>query len=563
MKNFKFILMAAASVAVLSSCSKLGKLTNENFTVTPTPLEAIGGEVPVTINGTIPVKYMKKKAVVTVTPVLKYEGGEAVGQSATFQGEKVEGNATKVIYKEGAVYTMKNNFTYVDPMIQSDLYARFDAKLGKKTVSIPEVKIGYGVLATSQLLNRCSITGATAPDAYQRIIAQKQEANIKFLINQANLRASELGTASIKDLGKILREINDNEETRALQNIEVSAYASPDGKLSINEKLAEKRQDVSANYLKGELKKIKMNADVDTKFTAEDWDGFQELVSKSNLQDKDVILRVLSMYQDPEEREQQIRNMSEVFTDIKESILPELRRARLIVNYEIIGRSDDQILEQYKQDPSKLSVEELVYGANTLVKDEATRQQWNETIARQYPSDYRAINNMAQQAIADGKNEVAQSLLKQAASINKNAAEVNTNLALLALKDGKVSEAEGYLAKGSGSDTFKEVMGNLNIAKGNYAQAASDLAGVKSNSAALAQILAKDYTSAKTTLAGIKNADAITSYLQAILAARTGDATTLTSALANAIRLDPTLATRAANDLEFAKYASAVKSLVK
>ena len=563
MKNFKFILMAAASVAVLSSCSKLGKLTNENFTVTPTPLEAIGGEVPVTINGTIPVKYMKKKAVVTVTPVLKYEGGEAVGQSATFQGEKVEGNATKVIYKEGAVYTMKNNFTYVDPMLQSELYARFDAKLGKKTVSIPEVKIGYGVLATSQLLNRCAISGATAPDAYQRIIAQKQEANIKFLINQANLRASELGTASIKDLGKILREINDNEETRALQNIEVSAYASPDGKLAINEKLAEKRQDVSANYLKGELKKIKMNADVDTKFTAEDWDGFQELISKSNLQDKDVILRVLSMYQDPEEREQQIRNMSEVFTDIKESILPELRRARLIVNYEIIGRSDDQILEQYKQDPSKLSVEELVYGANTLVKDEATRQQWNETIARQYPSDYRAVNNMAQQAIADGKNELAQSLLKQAANINKNAAEVNTNLALLALKDGKVSEAEGYLAKGSGSDTFKEVMGNLNIAKGNYAQAASDLAGVKSNSAALAQILAKDYTSAKTTLAGIKNADAITSYLQAILAARTGDATTLTSALANAIRLDPTLATRAANDLEFAKYASAVKSLVK
>ncbi|MBR1500208.1 MAG: hypothetical protein IJ615_11395 [Bacteroidaceae bacterium] len=563
MKTVKYFLMAAASVAVLSSCSKLGKLTNENFTVTPTPLEAVGGEVPVTINGTIPVKYMKKKAVVTVTPVLKCEGGEAVGQSATFQGEKVEGNATKVLYKEGAVYTMKSNFSYVEPMIQSDLYARFDAKLKNKTVTIPEVKIGYGVLATSQLLNRCAINGATAPDAYQRIIAQKQEANIKFLINQANLRASELGTASIKDLGKILREINDNAETRALQNIEVSAYASPDGKFDINEKLAEKRQNVSANYLKGELKKIQMNADVDTKFTAEDWDGFQELVSKSNLQDKDVILRVLSMYQDPEEREQQIRNMSEVFTDIKESILPELRRARLIVNYEIIGRSDDQILEQYKQDPSKLSVEELVYGANTLVKDEATRQQWNETIARQYPSDYRAVNNMAQQAIADGKNELAQSLLKQAASINKNAPEVNTNLALLALKDGKVSEAEGYLAKGSGSDTFKEVMGNLNIAKGNYAQAASDLAGVKSNSAALAQILAKDYTSAKTTLAGIKNADAITSYLQAILAARTGDAATVTSALANAIRLDPTLATRAAGDLEFAKYASAVKSLVK
>jgi hypothetical protein len=555
--------MAAASAFVLSSCSKLGKLTDENFTVTPTPLELVGNEVPATINGTFPVKYMKKKAEVTVTPVLKYNGGEAVGQSATFQGEKVEGNGTTISYKMGGVYTMKTNFTYEEAMQNSDLYARFDAKLGKKVVSIPEVKIGYGVLATSQLLSRCGMTASTAPDAFQRIIGQKQEANIKFLINQANLRASELNSVSIKDLGRILREINDNEETRALQNIEVSAYASPDGKFKFNEQLAEKRQNVSADYLKGELKKIQMKADVDTKFTAEDWDGFQELISKSNLQDRDVILRVLSMYKDPEEREQQIRNMSEVFTDIKESILPELRRARLIVNYEVIGRSDDQILAQYEKDPSKLSVEELVYGANKLVKDNETRQKWNEAVAQQYPSDYRPLNNLAQMAIANGQPEMAQAYLKRAASINKNAPEVNTNLALLALKDGDIAAAESYLAKGSGSETFKEVMGNLNIAKGNYTQAASDLAGVMSNSAALAQILAKDYTSAKNTLSGIKNADAITSYLQAVLAARTGDASTVTSALAKAIKQDPSLAERAANDYEFVKYASAVKSLLQ
>ena len=557
------ILWAAASAIVLSSCSKLGKLSGENFAVTPTPLEVVGGEVPVTINGTFPVKYMKKKAEVTVTPVLKYEGGETVGQSATFQGEKVEGNGTTISYKAGGVYTMKSNFTYVEPMLNSELYARFDAKLGNKTVSIPEVKIGYGVLSTGQLLSRCDMNGAVAPDAFQRIIAQKQEANIKFLINQATLRASELNTVSIRDLGKILREINDNFDTRSLQSIEVSAYASPDGKLSINEKLAEQRQDVSAKYLKGELKKIEMEADVDTKYTAEDWDGFQELISKSNLQDKDVILRVLSMYKDPEEREQQIRNMSEVFTDIKESILPELRRARLIVNYEGIGRSDEVILLQYNEDPSVLTVEELVYGANKLVKDDDTRRQWNETIARLYPSDYRALNNMAQMAIANGQTSMAQNYLKSAAAINKNAAEVNTNLALLALKDGDVAAAETYLAKGSGSENFKEVMGNLNIAKGNYTQAASDLAGINSNSAALAQILAKDYTSAKSTLAAIKNPDATTSYLQAILAARTGDAGNMATALANAIKLDPTLATRAANDIEFVKYESTVKSLLK
>lgn len=563
MQTKQILLMASASVLVLSSCSKLGKLGADNFNVTPTPLEAVGGQVPATINGTFPTKYMKKKAQVTVTPVLKYEGGEAVGQSTTFQGEKVEGNGTTIQYKVGGTYTMKANFAYVDPMIQSDLYARFDAKKGKKTVKIPEVKIGYGVVATSQLLSRCNITAATAPDAYQRIIAQKQEANIKFLINQATLRASELKSVSVKDLGKILKEINDNNETRALTNIEVSAYASPDGKYSFNEKLAEKRQNVSSNYLKKELKKIKMEADVDTKFTAEDWEGFQELVSKSNLQDKEVILRVLSMYQDPEERERQISNMSEVYTDIKQSILPELRRARLIVNYEIIGRSDAQILEQFAADPSKLSVEEMVYGANKLVKDDATRQKWNEAIAKQYPSDYRALNNMAQQAISKGDVAAAQNYLKQAANVNKNASEVNTNLALMALKSGDVAKAETYLSKGTGSDTFKEVMGNLNIAKGNYTQAASDLAGVNTNSAALAQILAKDYTSAKTILSKIKNADATTSYLQAVLAARTGDASALSSSLKNAIQQDATLAARAAKDLEFAKYANVVKNLVK
>ncbi len=555
--------MASASVLVLTSCSKLGKLGADNFNVTPTPLEAVGGQVPATINGTFPTKYMKKKAQVTVTPVLKYEGGEAVGQSSTFQGEKVEGNGTTIQYKVGGTYTMKTNFAYVDPMIKSDLYARFDAKVGKKTVKIPEVKIGYGVIATSQLLSRCDITAATAPDAYQRIIAQKQEANIKFLINQATLRASELNSVSVKDLGKILKEINDNTLTRALTNIEVSAYASPDGKFDFNEKLAEKRQNVSSNYLKKELKKIKMDADVDTKFTAEDWEGFQELISKSNLQDKQVILRVLSMYEDPEEREQQISNMSEIYTDIKQNILPELRRARLIVNYEIIGRSDAQILEQFASDPSKLSVEEMLYGANRLVKDDATRQKWNETIAKQYPSDYRALNNLAQQAISKGDVNAAENYLKQAAQVSKNASEVNTNLALMSLKSGDVAKAETYLAKGSGSNTFKEVMGNLNIAKGNYTQAASDLAGVNTNSAALAQILAKDYTSAKTTLSKIKNADATTSYLQAVLAARTGDASSLASSLKDAIQKDPTLATRAANDLEFAQFASTIKNIVK
>ena len=561
-KNNLFVLAIAGAVA-MSSCSKLGDLSADNFKVTPTPLEAIGGEVPATINGIFPEKYMKKKAVVTVTPVLKYEGGEAVGQSATFQGEKVEGNGTEIGYKVGGSYTMKANFKYVPAMLSSELYARFEAKLGKKTVSIPEVKIGYGVLSTSELLKKCVITASTAPDAFQRIIEHKQEANIKFLIGQANLRTSELSSVSIQDLVKILKEINDMQEERALQNIEVSAYASPDGGYAFNERLAEKRQNVSAKYMQKELKKISMNAEVDTKFTAEDWEGFKELVSKSNLQDKDVILRVLSMYQDPEEREQQIRNMSSVFTEIADGILPELRRARLIVNYEVIGRSDEQIIAQIKEDASKLSVEELLYGGNMLMEDATSRKQWYETTIKHYPNDYRAYNNLAQIAIMEGNETAAQNWLQKAQSVNAKAPETNANLALLAIKNGDTAKAEAYMGKASGSDTFNEILGNLNIAKGNYIQAEQNLSTTQTNSAALAQILNKDYAKAKNTLSAIKTPDATTSYLKAILAARTNDVSALKSNLKAAVSLDSSLKTRAANDLEFANHKTSIADIVK
>lgn len=562
MKKINLCIMAAAGIA-LSSCSKLGNLGADNFTVTPTPLEAIGGEVPATINGVFPVKYMKKKAVVTVTPVLKYDGKEALGQPATFQGEKVEENNTTISYKLGGTYTMKTTFAYESGMEQSDLYARFDARLGKKKVSIPEVKIGYGVVATSDLLGRCTGSASTAPDAFQRVIEQKHEANIKFLIGQANLRASELSSVSIQDLVKILKEINDKQEERALQGIEVSAYASPDGSYGINEKLAERRQDVSADYVRKQMKKAKVDGDVSVRYTAEDWDGFQELVSKSNLQDKDLILRVLSMYQDPEEREQQIRNMSSVYTEIASGIMPELRRARLMVNYEVIGRSDDQILQQYQDDPTKLSVEELLYGANELVDDDATRRQWYETTTRQYPNDYRAYNNLAKMAAEDGDIASAKAYLAKAKAVDAKAPEANANMALISLKEGDKAAAQTYISQASGSDTFDDIMGQINIANGNYTAAASNLQKSNTNAAALAQILSKDYASASRTLANVRKPDATTSYLKAIVGARTGDSAAVRSNLQSAISQDATLAGRAAKDLEFSNYKSVVEALVK
>ncbi len=561
----KYFLFVVATATMLTGCSKLGRLTSDNFKVTPTPLVEQGGEVPAQITVTFPEKFMKKKAQITATPVLKYATGETSAQSVTYQGEKVEGNGTDVNYKLGGTYNMKANFRYTPEMLKSDLIMKFDVKLKNKVKEMPDVKIGYGVRATEDLLTSClnSTSMSVAPDQFQRVISQKQEANIKFLIAQSNIRTSELESVSLKDLVRVLREINDDAEGRALDAIEVSAYASPDGRYSFNEKLAERRQNVSAEYLKNELKKIKMDADINTRYTAEDWEGFQELISASNLQDKKVILSVLSMYEDPEQREEQIRNMSAIYTDIKDGIMPELRRARLIVNYEVIGRSDDEILDQYKKDPSKLSLEELVYGATMLVETPNEQKEWNQTIQRLYPNDFRALNNQAQVAYAQGDYAAASEYLAKAKNVNTRSSEVNTNMALMSLRQGNTAQAESYLAQGFGANSYQEVMGCYNLAKGNYAQAAQNLNGTASNSAALAQLLNNDYAAARQTLSAIKNGDGVTAYLQAILAARTGDTAGVVNNLRQAIERDESLKARAKDDLEFAQYASTIASLVK
>ncbi|MBO5880358.1 MAG: tetratricopeptide repeat protein [Paraprevotella sp.] len=556
-KNY-FLILSLAAVAAFTSCKKLGELSADNFTVTPTPLEVVAGKVPATIDGKFPEKYMKKKAVVTVTPVLKYEGGEVKGQSATFQGEKVEGNDQTISYKVGGTYTMKASFDYVPAMQQSDLYLQFDAKVGKKTVTVPEVKIGYGVVSTSQLLKNtlASVKPSLAADTYQRIIAEKQEANIKFLIQQAAVRQSELKSDNVKDFVKMMKQINDEQETMLLNNIEVSAYASPDGALDLNTRLAEQRQGNSEKYLQKELKKLKMEAQVDAKYTAEDWDGFQQLVAASNIQDKEVIVRVLSMYNDPEEREAQIKNMSVIFKELADQILPELRRARLTLNYMVVGRSDVQIEEQFKEDASQLSVEEMLYGANLdFITD---KEAWYKKTTEIYPNDFRAYNNLGLLAYEKGDFAKAEEFFNKAKAVKADAAEVNANLALIELGKGNVAVAETYLGKAAGAEGLNEALACLNIAKGSYGKAASTVKEVASNSAALAQILNKDYAAAKNTLENVANKDAYTSYLKAVVAARTKDAAAVSANLRDAFVLDASLINRAKKDLEFAAYKSII-----
>ena len=551
MNKKSIILMSAASMMLLASCSKLGALSADNFTVTPNPLETQAGTVPATINGHFPEKYMKKKATVTVVPELRYANGVTVqGSSATFQGENVAGNGQTILYRTGGNYAMKTNFAYAD-CNKAEMYLTFDASIGKKKFNVPAVKVADGILATSELYKKTLVTAnpALAADTYQRITKKKQEANIKFLIQQATLRKSELKNNSVQEFVKLLSQINSDHEKLALENVEVSAFASPDGGLDLNDKLAGQRQKVTEQYVNQELKKLKMNANVDANYTAEDWDGFQQLVQASDIQDKDVILRVLSMYKDPQEREQQIRNISQAFRELADGILPQLRRARMTINYETIGRSDEQIAQQIESDPTQLNIEELLYGAaQKNSADEAEKVY--QTATKIYPNDARAYNNIATIAYAKGDYDKAQEYIKKAQAVNGSLPEASANLGLLALRNGDIATAETLIAAATDANGLQEVLGNLNLAKGNYAQAEKDFGQISSNSAALAQILNKNYATAENTLKYIQNPDATTDYLKAILASRLGNKADAAAALKNAITKDPSFAAYAENDLE-------------
>ena len=546
---FLFTLLA---VLLLTGCTKQVQRTANNFNVTPQILEEGGGKVPVIINGRLPEKFMNRKSTMAITPVLRYQGGEVRGETMMFQGEKVRGNAQEISYRLGGNYTQREVFDYVPAMMQSGLYMKVVQQKGSKTTVMPDIYVAPGVLATSTLASRtvASAKPALSTDNYQYAIAQQQEAQILYLLAKADVRKSEVQGTSVQEFLRTLRQIKAEYTGYAIDGITISAYASPDGKLDFNRQLAERRQGSSEQFLRRQLDSIGLETNISTNYTAEDWEGFQRLVSASNIQDKDVILRVLSMYEDPEERERQMRNISAAYGELADTVLPALRRARMIINYNIIGRSDDEILAQFNTDPSKLNVEELIYGA-TLTNDAALQQRIYQTAANQNPTDYRPLNNLATLAYQQGDYTQAANLLSRARALKGDAAEVNLNSGLVALVQGNNEEAESFLSKATASRNYSEALGNLQITQGKFRQAAQSLGSTKSNSAALAQILANDYSNAASTLSAISKPDATTNYLKAIVAARTNQHKAAVNALREAIAAEPTLKARAASDLEF------------
>ena len=566
LKKISFLLSIVAMILFTSCGSKMKGLSSEYFTVTPQVLEVVGGKVPVTIDGKFPEKFFKKKAVLTVTPVLKWNGGERAAESMTFQGEKVQGNDRTISYKEGGNFTMKASYDYIPEMAKSELYLKFTVAAGKKSYTLPEVKVADGCIATSELyrstISKSNI--AIGEDAFQRVIKQAKQANIMFLIQQTNLRNSETKSAAIQELQASMKDVATDVKNKVIDNVEVAAYASPDGGMLLNVDVAGGREKNTAKFVEKQMKKAELKGHLDTDYTAEDWEGFQELVSKSNLADKELILRVLSMYKEPEEREAQIKNISAVYKDLADEILPQLRRARITLNYQLIGRSDEEIMDQLAQDPKQLSLEEILY-SSILTDNVAEQEKIFNTAAQLYPNDYRAYNNLAAIAYNKGDYKKAAEYLAKAQKANPTASEVNVNLGYLSLLEGDVAAAEAFMAKGASAKVGDEALGNLYIAQGQYTRAAELLGKEATNSTALAQLLNKDYNLAKTTLTKIENPDANTHYLKAVLGARTDNAALIYDGLKNAIKLDPSMAQKAVNDLEFAKYVTneAFQSIIK
>ncbi len=563
MKRIRISLIASLAVAaLLASCSGLDKMNkgakDVSYSVNPPVLEAHAGQVNLDVTVQFPEKYFDKNVSIEATPVLVYEGGETAFPSYTVQGENVEGNAKVISNATGGTYTYSNSVPYNENMRVSDLVVRIKATKGSTTKEFEDYKIADGVISTSELVADQGAQAAIGDDAFQRIIAQTKAADIFFLIQQSNIRGSELKKEDIATLKEYLKEIQAAENVN-FKGIDISAYASPDGPTDLNSKLATRREKVAKDYLVREMKKAKVDGGTNEelytlKNTPEDWEGFKELMEGSNIQDKELILRVLSMYSDPEVREREIKNMSETFDVIADEILPQLRRSKLAVNSEVIGKSDEEIAELAASNPSELNVEEILYAA-TLTDNVDEQLAIYEAAASNFPKCWRAQNNIGCAKYAKGDVAGAKAAFEKANSLKGGVAEINNNLGVIALREGDVAKAEEYFgaAAGAGAELDNN-LGIVAIHKGDYDAAIRYFGNSTSCNAALAKILATKYDAALSTINANTMEVGFKYYLKAIVGARTADNDMMFDSLRKACELDAKFKAAAASDMEFAKF---------
>lgn len=564
-KNLRNLSLALGATALLVGCNGLGKMVKKQSTFTydvkPNPLEMHGDSIVFSVSGKYPAKLFAKKAIVTITPVVKYAGGEKAMKPVILVGEKAVGSGQKISYEKGGTFSYTSEkFAYEPAMKVATVELRAQGAVKKKTKIFTPVTLADGTIITP-LLVRNDEKGIYAADAFVKSVPANQIANIYYLINKSDVRSSELKSEEMKNIQTFIAQ-NINNPWYMFKDISVSAYASPDGELSLNADLAQDRAKSGSKALMGEFKKNKNKdqlfgkeeANYKTQTTAEDWDGFKTLMEGSSITDKDLILRVLTMYTDGDQREKEIKNLSKTYTEVADKILPKLRRSVLTVNVDKKSRTDEQITKLTTTNIDSLSLEELLYGAN-LTTDLNNKVMIYKAAEKNFASDWRTSNNLGVALLSQNKvSEAGEAFTRAEKTANGNPIVMN-HLGIIAAKGGNRVKAMEYYNKANGAGTEVNYnKGIVNVRDGKYADAVSNFGSSKDFNKALAEMLNGNAGAVETTLDGSNDKDmAMASYLKAVAAARGANAANVVSNLKTAIEKDGSLKAAAKDDAEFIK----------
>ncbi len=563
-KLFSASLAALALAFTLTSCNcytKMMKHTNAGIVTTTTPevLTLKGDFVAGDLEVVIPEKAFHKYGVLKVTPVLVslIDGTRAAGTPHFLQGEKVTDNYQVISYSNGGKYTQKIEIPYTPSMRLAELVLSVEAKCLKsgnkiKNFTDYETEIPVAMATnTMQAMADNYAKVAIAPDAYQRVTIISEDANLMYTINSSVVRKSALNSDDIAALEQFIVE-NTGDPKKAVGAVQTKSYASPDGPLGLNDKLSQERGKTTEKAVAARFEKNNVQTqgfEIDP--MGEDWEGFRELVAASDIEDRDLILQVLSMYSDPQVRDREIKNMTAAFDVLAKKILPELRRSKMQVDVAVSGLTDQEMIDIVNSGKvSTLKLEEMLYAAGNLFSDNTTKATIYLAAANKF-NDFRAWNNLGVVAAWEGEYESADEMFKKAASINNTNPQVVNNLGVIALSQGKKDEAAKYFAASSTPEA-KYNMGLVELANGNYSASISKLEGYNKG---LAQYLNGDISSAKSTLKGVDTWRA--NYLMAVISANQGNGNDMISYLEKAMEQNPTeVEALAATEVNFIEYFS-------
>ncbi|MGM0530700.1 MAG: tetratricopeptide repeat protein [Bacteroidota bacterium] len=563
MKKLNYLASFLIAAILLSSCGGIDRMQEEygtvTFTTTPQVLEMHGGEVEYTIEGEIPPEWFNEDAIVEFTPVLTYEDGETELESKTFQGEDVEANNTAISNEDGGSIEFNGTFPYEEAMRNSELVIRGTVSEadGDESITLSDRQIAKGVVATPNLVN-IDPKPAAADDKFERVTKHDKMADIHYEIERTNVRDSELEKEDIEQLEKFVEQV-EKASNKTYDLISLHGYASPDGPIDLNERLSEERKESANEYLDDVIDEQELGEDgaeriYEGKATTEDWEGFKKLVEESDIQDKDLILRVLNMYSDPEEREEELKNMTETFEILAEDILPKLRRTDMTVEIEKEGLSDAEIQNFIFSEPDTIGLEAALYAGNELFDDMDQKLRAYELAAEKAPKCFRAQNNIAYVHINQGNLDEAQDALERANDLKSGVPQVLNNLGAIALEQGNVEEAKEYFLDATDVGAPAEYnLGIVNIIQGDYDAALNYLQNQDSFNTALAMLLSGNQSDAESMLTQLDDTG-LTNYLEAVIAARNEDEDAVFSNLRTAIQNDASLAEMAATDMEFVEY---------